>query len=92
MIATLIAAVALLVVIGILAYHTASAAVWTLTLIASLIVLGVTTNLPGPVTALLWFSTLAFAAIANFKNVRQSLLTAPIFKTYKKILPQMSQT
>ncbi|MCY7387070.1 MAG: acyl-CoA dehydrogenase [Burkholderiales bacterium] len=46
----------------------------------------------GVIAALVWVVFIAFAVIGNLKSLRQSLITAPIFKIYKKLLPQMSQT
>ena len=75
-----------------LAYHVASAAVWTL--VAGVGIVGLTLSgvLTGAAAGLVWFAFIAAAVLANVKSVRQSLLTGPIFKIYKKLLPQMSQT
>ncbi|MEO8103679.1 MAG: acyl-CoA dehydrogenase [Betaproteobacteria bacterium] len=79
-------------VVWALAYHVASAAIWALAVAVGLVGLTMAGVLTGAAIGLVWFAFIAIAVIANVKSVRQGLLTAPIFKTYKKLLPQMSQT
>ena len=79
-------------VVWALAYHVASAAVWTLVAAVGLVGLTVGGALNGTAMGLFWLAFVAVAIVANLKSVRQSLLSGPIFKIYKKLLPQMSQT
>ena len=92
MLTTLLAILAILVLIWVLAFHSASALTWTIALGAALAMFTTVGILAGPFAALVWIVFLAFALIANVKSLRRALVTAPIFSLYKKILPQMSQT
>jgi len=86
---TIIAAILLA---GVLAYHAASALVWTVVVGIALVGLTAGGLLGGAAAGITWFVFLAAAIVANLKSVRQGLLSGPIFKVYKKLLPQMSQT
>ena len=79
-------------VVWALAYHVASAAVWALVAGVGLVALTAGGLLGGAAASLVWIVFIAAAVLANVKSVRQGMLTRPIFKTYKKLLPQMSQT
>ncbi|MEP7157695.1 MAG: acyl-CoA dehydrogenase, partial [Betaproteobacteria bacterium] len=92
MLTILLIVVVTLALVWALAYHVASAAVWALAVAVGLIGLTAAGALTGAALGLVWFAFIAAAVIANVKSVREGLLTAPIFKTYKKLLPQMSQT
>jgi acyl-CoA dehydrogenase len=86
---TLLVAVAL---IWALAYHSASALVWSVVVGVGLVVGSVTGAIGGVVAGMVWLAFIAFAVIANSKALRVALLSSPIFSTYKKLLPQMSST
>ncbi len=89
---TLLTSLALLGLIWALAFHSASALAWTIVLAAGLFT-GTLIGAFGWISApLLWTVFAIFAVIVNMGSLRRSLLTAPIFKLYKKILPQMSDT
>ncbi|MDX2220333.1 MAG: acyl-CoA dehydrogenase [Burkholderiales bacterium] len=89
---TLLTVVALLGLIWALAFHSASAIAWTIVLGAGLIT-GTLIGAFGWISApLLWTAFAIFAVIINMSALRRSLITAPIFRIYKKILPQMSDT
>ena len=92
MLTSLFTLVAVIAVIWALAYHAADAGLWTVALGAGLIGLTIVSPLPASLLVVLWLGLIAFALIGNIKSIRQSLLTAPIFKIYKSLLPQMSQT
>jgi acyl-CoA dehydrogenase len=81
-----------LAVIWALAYHAVSGLAWTIGLATVLLAGTVTMALPVPLLAVFWVALIGFGCIANIAGLRQKILTAPIFKLYKKILPQMSQT
>jgi acyl-CoA dehydrogenase len=92
MLTTLLVILTAIGVILALAFHAASALAWSIVLGAGLLLLTGSGAMAGPFAALLWIAFIAFALIANVKSLRRSLVTAPIFSLYKKILPQMSQT
>ncbi|MBE1301227.1 MAG: acyl-CoA dehydrogenase [Alteromonadaceae bacterium] len=46
----------------------------------------------GPIGFISWAIFLALALPLNIVSIRQNFLTAPIFKVYKKIMPEMSKT
>ena len=89
---TLITILIALIAIWALAYHAASALIWTVVAGALLIIGSVAGEVSGVFAGALWVVFLAAAVIANVKSLRIAVLTAPIFATYKKILPQMSTT
>ena len=86
---TLLVAVAL---IWALAYHSASALVWSVVVGVGLVVGSVTGAIGGVLAGMVWLAFIAFAVIANSKALRVALLSSPIFSTYQKLLPQMSST
>ncbi len=92
MLTTLLVLLGALALIWVLAYHSVSAMVWSLGFAVIVLALSVGHVVVAPVATLLWAALLVFAAVAVVPTIRQTLLTAPIFKTYKKLLPQMSQT
>ena len=92
MLTTLFIVVFALGTIWALAYHVAAAAVWALVAGIALTALTVSGALPGIAASIAWIVFIGVATVAIMKSLRQSLLTAPIFKIYKKLLPQMSQT
>ncbi len=92
MLTSLFILVAVVAVIWALAYHAADAGLWTVALGAGLIGLSIASPLPGAALVVLWLALIVFGVIGNIKSIRRSLLTAPIFKIYKSLLPQMSQT
>ena len=79
-------------VIWALAYHAVSGLFWTIGLATLLLAGAVTQALPMPLLAVFGVALIVFGCIANITGLRQKVLTTPIFKLYKKILPQMSQT
>ena len=76
----------------VLAYHKAAAMLWSVVIGALLVVATATGVLGGALAGVVWFVFVAAALIANLKAIRISLLSAPIFAIYKKLLPQMSST
>jgi acyl-CoA dehydrogenase len=92
MLTLVLTVIATIAIVWVLAYHAASALVWATVAGVGLIGLTASGILDGAGAGILWFAFLAIAVVANLKPVRQSLLSGPIFKIYKKLLPQMSQT
>ena len=92
MITVLISVVVAITIIWLLAYHAASATVWSLVVGFGLLGLSAGGMLTGLFAGVVWIAFIAFAVVSNLKSLRQSLVTAPIFRIYKKLLPQMSQT
>ncbi len=89
---TLIIIIAAIIIVWALAYHAASALVWAVVVGLGLLAASVTSVLFGALAGVAWFVFLAAAIVANVKAIRVALLSAPIFATYKKLLPQMSST
>lgn len=85
-------ALALLALAGILAYHRAPGFAWSLAFAASVAAAQLTRALPPAVAIALWIAVAVFATLAMVKPLRRALVTGPVFRVYKKILPQVSQT
>lgn len=79
---------ALLLAIGILAYHRASLTLFT-GAIAALLVAG---SVAGTVGIISWLIFAAIAIPLNIAGVRQQHITKPLLKLYRKIMPEMSTT
>ena len=79
-------------VVWLLAYHTASALVWSLTAGVALLVLAGAGILTGWPAAIVWLISAGIALLSTATPIRQKFVTGPIFKIYKKLLPQMSST
>ena len=92
MMIVLLSVVVTIAVIWALAYYATSAAVWSLVVGIGLLMLTAGGVLTGLFAGLVWVAFIAFAVVSNLKSLRQRFVTAPIFKIYKKLLPQMSQT
>jgi len=74
------------------AYLGAAGWLWTLLLggfVAGLVALG---NPPLPVAAIVGAAFVAFALVANVAAVRRALLSGPMLRAFRKVLPPMSQT
>ena len=84
--------IATLLVLGALVYHRCSLRVFTL---ATVVMLGLATGLlVFGTTALtvLWIIAAVILLPLNIGFVRKALLTKPILNTFRKIMPEMSQT
>ena len=92
MLTILLSVLLVIAIVWALAYHAVSAAIWSLALGVGLFALTIGDVMPVAITGLAWLAFIAFAVIANVKSLRLSLLSVPIFRIYKKVLPQMSQT
>lgn len=92
MLITIFGIVLVLIMVWALAYHAASAAIWSIGVGLVLVALTLSGSLGGALAGIVWFAFLAVAVVANVKSLRVGLLSKPIFATYKKLLPQMSQT
>ena len=79
-------------VVWLLAYHTASALVWSLTAGVALLVLAGAGVLTGWPAAVVWLLSAGIAIFSTATPIRQKFITGPIFRLYKKLLPQMSST
>ncbi len=89
---TFISIAVVVIVIWALAYHAVSALVWTAVVGVMLIVATATGSISGAIAGVMWFLFLAAALVTNMKPLRISMLSSPLFATYKKLLPQMSST
>lgn len=92
MMTTLFSLLLAFAVLWALTYHAANAITWSAVIGAGLITASATGVLAGPLAGIAWLLFIAGAVIANVKAIRIALLSAPIFATYKKLLPQMSST
>lgn len=92
MLIPIVSVIVAIAVIWILAFHTASALVWSLTAGVALLLLTGSGAIEGWIAACIWLGVAAVAAFAAVPGVRKKFITAPIFKLYKKLLPQMSST
>src|SRR5690554_3344369 len=84
--------IATLLVLGALTYHRCSLRVFTL---ATVVMLGIATGLQlFGITALtvLWIIAAVILLPLNVGFVRKALLTKPILRIFRKIMPEMSQT
>lgn len=79
---------ALLLAIGILAYHRASLTLFT-GAIAALLVAG---TFAGSVGIVSWIIFAAITIPLNIASIRQQHITKPLLKLYRKIMPEMSTT
>ena len=80
MVTILLSVVVALAIIWALAYHAASAAVWSLVMGIGLLALTFGGVLTGVFAGLVWVAFIVFAVVSNLKSLRQSLVTARIFK------------
>jgi len=79
---------ALLLAIGILAYHRASLTLFT-GAIAALLIAG---TFAGTVGIVSWLIFAAITIPLNIASIRQQHITKPLLKLYRKIMPEMSTT
>ena len=75
-----------------LAYKRANGLAWSIWLAALVVALDRYTGAPEWLVFSLWGLTAIFAALSIVKPLRRAVVTAPIFRIYKKIMPQVSQT
>ncbi len=80
------------VTLWLLAYHCASALMWSVVVGTMLVIGTVSGVITGALTGVLWLAFLGIVVVANIKTLRVAWLSAPIFVIYKKLLPQMSST
>ncbi|OWY40530.1 acyl-CoA dehydrogenase [Xenophilus sp. AP218F] len=86
----MIAAVLLVVLLGVLAYFAAPVLAWTVGIAAWLAALQYLFQCPLPVAA--WAAFAVVAAVLNIVPLRRAVFTGPVFGIFKKITPAMSQT
>ncbi|WP_163132328.1 acyl-CoA dehydrogenase FadE [Agarivorans sp. Alg241-V36] len=84
----LFAAIGGLLLMGGLAYFRASLLAFSLVLTASLVAY----SFVSPFSELFWLAYLLIVGGLNFKPLRQQLISKPLFKIFKKIMPEMSRT
>src|SRR3989304_3577652 len=75
-----------------LAYLEARAWVWTLAVGAFLIALASAVDLSPPATNALAWGFVVFAAILNVRPLRRLLISDPLLRVFRKVMPPMSQT
>jgi acyl-CoA dehydrogenase len=103
LITIVVVVVSIIVLVGVLAYHRANVLLWTCSAGALLLALTVGAMFAAMFDgawasgwrlffAFAWCLFLVLAGVANVAALRQRMLSGPIFRLYKKLLPQMSQT
>ena len=75
-----------------LAYRKTSLATSTAVIGALLLVLSIFGDVAWGWLLLFWFIFAGIAAVLNVASLRKPLLTAPAFKFFKSVLPEMSET
>jgi acyl-CoA dehydrogenase len=75
-----------------LAYLEARAWVWTLATAAFLVALASAVDLSPLATNVLFSGFVVFAAILNVRPLRRLLLSDPLLRAFRKVMPPMSQT
>jgi len=84
----LFALIAGLLLMGGLAYFRASLVAFSLVLTGLLVAY----SFVSPFSQLFWLAYLLIIGGLNFKALRQQLISKPLFKIFKKIMPEMSRT
>ncbi|RKF18032.1 acyl-CoA dehydrogenase [Alginatibacterium sediminis] len=77
-----------LIVLGVMSYHRASLLAFS---IAALVITAAVSALFS-VHELTWVFLVLFIAVLNVRALRQSLITKPLFKAFKGVMPEMSRT
>jgi acyl-CoA dehydrogenase len=75
-----------------LAYLEARAWVWTLAVGAFLVGLASLVRLSPLATSVLFWAFVGFAAILNIKPLRRLLISDPVLRVFRRVMPPMSQT
>jgi acyl-CoA dehydrogenase len=75
-----------------LAYHRANAILWSGAMLFVTALAYMLTGIPGWLLAGAAGLALVFGVVGGIKPLRRALVTRPIFRLYKRILPQMSDT
>jgi len=88
----LVIVLAILAAIWVCAYHRWPAFAWTLVIAVGLAVLTAVGDLPQNIITALWVVFTLGAALLNPTPLRRVLLSAPLLRLFRRILPQMSQT
>lgn len=89
---TLLWLIAILGVIGVLAYQRASVPVWSIAGVVGLIILSRFSHFHWFWLGILWILFLVPAVVLNIASLRYKLVTQPLFAFYKKVMPKMSST
>ena len=83
---------AIFIALWVCAYQRYPAPVWTAVLAAGLAALTGSGALPPFTVTVLWIALVLGAALLNPTPLRRALLSAPLLRLFRRILPQMSQT
>jgi acyl-CoA dehydrogenase len=83
---------AAIAVAWVLAYHRLPAVAWTVAFAVFLAAVTVWARWPQPVIATLWVVLIALALLLNPTPLRRALVSRPLLRMFRKILPQMSET
>ena len=89
---TLFNVLALVGLLGFLAYHRLPALAWTIVLAIALFLLSAYSGWPVLLLALLWIVFLAGAILCNPTRLRREQVSRPLLGLFRRILPQVSPT
>jgi acyl-CoA dehydrogenase len=88
----ILAALAIVAVAWLLAYHRANGLAWSLAFAAGVAALHLFAHAPDAVVIALGIVVAVFALLSIVTPLRRAIATRPLFGIYKKVLPQVSQT
>ena len=84
--------VGVVAVFWVLAYHRLPAVVWTAVIAVALLPVTLFSDWPNLALAVMWAAFIAGAALFNPTPLRRALVSAPLLKLFRRILPTVSQT
>jgi len=89
---TLLTMLALVGLLGFLAYHRLSALAWTIAIALALILLTAYSGWSLVWLSVLWAAFIGAAILGNPTSLRRERISRPLLALFKRILPQVSQT
>lgn len=79
-------------IVWMLAYHGAGTIVWLSVLLASMLLVTLSTDTSWYVAAPLWLLTASFVVLLGVPDIRRRTVTLPLLLQFRKVMPTMSQT
>jgi acyl-CoA dehydrogenase len=89
---TLLTVFALVAVFWIFAYHRLSAPIWTIAVAVALLALSLRDTVAQSTMTVAWAAFALLALLLNPTPVRRAVLSTPLLRLFRKILPHVSQT
>ena len=89
---TILIILSALFISGLLAYHHAALLVWAVAFVFGMLALTEFSQLSHTALIISWFSFFLIAVLLIAKPIRQFLISKPILKIYRKLMPSMSKT